>query len=198
MATPEVPVREEDLCPEGFREVGVYPWVDETGGILYETVRYEHLTDKQAKKPDKPEKTFRVRRPVPDRPGMYLRSRGGIPPVVFRKDRLAARPDDDRHWAEGEEQVLALEELGLLATTTTHGAQAVRAYSAEALRSAARGRNVVLHQDNDPDGEFYRSFVAGTIASVARSIRVVRYSDFGPGGDVLDFFRAGGTREELE
>ncbi len=186
-----------ELCPAGFREARVYPWTDETGAVLYETVRYEHTTKTQAKKPGKPEKTFRVRRPAADRPGAYFPSRGDLPPVVFRKDRLAARPGDDLHWVEGEAHALALERLGLLATTTVGGAKGVRAYDAEELRRAARGRHVVLHADNDPDGEAYVDAVAHAITPGGRVRPCPPLSGLRPRRDVLDWIGAGGTADDL-
>jgi putative DNA primase/helicase len=166
--------------------------------VLYETVRYEHETKKQERKPGKPAKTFRVRRPMPDRPGWFLPSRGDRPLVVFRLDRLVATPDVDLHWTEGEDHALALEGLGFLATTTMHGATGVRAYDLATLRNAARTRHVIVHADADADGEAYATFVATAIAPVARSVRIVSYADLGPGGDVLDCIRKGASRDELE
>jgi hypothetical protein len=165
--------------------------------VLFETVRYEHLTRTQEKKPGKPEKTFRFRRPVAGQPSLYVPSRGNAALVVFRKDRLAGHADADLHWAEGEDHVLALERLDLLATTTAGGAKGVRAYPVTELQWAARGRHVTLHADADDDGEAYTRFVAKATAPVARSVRVVAYDDFGPGGDVLDFINDGGTKGQL-
>jgi hypothetical protein len=185
------------MCPGGFREVQVYAWTDASGEILFETVRFEHQTEQQGHKPGKARKTFKFRQPFPSQPGLYLPSRGDAPLVVFRKDRLAAHPGADLHWAEGEDQVLALEDLGYLSTTTAGGAKGIHAYDPDELRQAAHGRNVVLHADADPDGEAYVAFLARTIAPVARSVRIVRYAECGPGGDVLDWIHGGGTREEL-
>ncbi|MDP9470877.1 MAG: AAA family ATPase [Chloroflexota bacterium] len=194
---PDRPVPAADLCPPGFREAQVYPWVDETGAVRFETVRYEHPTEHQMKKSGKPEKTFRVRRPVADRSGLYLPSRGDEPPIVFRKDRLAARPGEELHWVEGEAHALALERLGILATTTAGGAGGVRAYDPEELQRAARDRHLVLHADNDRDGEAYVDHLVRAVTPVASSVRVLRYEDLGVGGDVLDWIRAGGTADDL-
>jgi hypothetical protein len=187
----------EALCPPGFREARVYQWTNEAGAVVFETVRYEHETEEQAKKPGKPEKTFRVRRPVPGVSDAYRPSRGDAPLVVFRKHRLAARPCGELHWTEGEEQALALEGLGFLATTTAGGAGGVRAYPSDELRAAGNGRDVVVHADADADGEAYAEAVAAAVAPVARSVRIVRYPDLGPGGDVLDLIRAGGTSNDI-
>ena len=195
--TRDRPVSSGKLCPTGYREAGVYPWVDESGAVRFETVRYEHVTETQSSKPGKPKKDFRIRRPVADRPGLYIPSRGDAPAIVFHKDVLASRPGDDLHWVEGEAHAQALEQLGLLATTTVGGARGVRAYDPAELRWAARGRAIVLHADNDPDGEAYVDHVARIIASEARSIRILRYPDCGPGGDVLDWVGSGGTADEL-
>lgn len=195
---PEKPLTAAELCPSGFEEVGVYPWPDESGTVLFETVRYEHLTLKQEKKSGKPRKTFRARRPMLDRPGLYIAKRGDVSPVVFRKDRLAARPGEDLHWAEGEEHALGLERLGFLATTTASGAQGVKAYSAEELRWAASDRNVILHEDYDAEGKSYAEFVSATIAPVAKSVRIVPYPEFGAGGDILDFIKARASEQDVQ
>jgi putative DNA primase/helicase len=177
--------------------MGVYQWRDESGAIQFETVRYEHMTECQEKKPGKPEKTFRVRRPVPGAPDRFRSGLGDAPRVVFRKDRLAARPGEELHWVEGEEHALALEELGLLATTTSGGAKGIRAYDPEELRWAARGRHVVVHADNDRDGDDYVQWLGRIVGPVAASVCILRYPEIGPGGDVLDWIRAGGTAEDL-
>jgi hypothetical protein len=197
-AAPQEPKTAEALRPAGYREVRAYEWLDETGVVQYETVRYEHLCETQDKKPSKPKKTFSFRRPGPGRPGWYVSGKGDVPPVVFRKDRLAANPDEDLHVAEGEDHALALEALGFLATTTAGGAGMVKSYPSEELRSAARGRHVVIHADADDDGEQYARTIADAVLPVAKSVRIVRYGDFGPGGDVLDTIRAGATREDIE
>jgi hypothetical protein len=198
--TPEsqAPQPAEKLCPPGYRAARAYPWTDESGTVHYDTVRFEHLTETQEKKAGKPKKTFGFRRPAPDRPGLYLRGKGDAPLVVFRKDRLAANPDEDLHVAEGEDHALALEALGFLATTTAGGAGMVKSYPSEELRWAARDRHVVMHADADDDGERYARTIADAVLPAAKSVRTVRYGDLGPGGDVLDAIRTGATREDIE
>lgn len=193
---PEVATSASELCPPGYREVGAYSWPDAFGVEQYQTVRYEHLTETQDKKPGKPKKTFRFRRAA-GREGLYFSGQGDAPPVVFRKDRLAENPDDDVHFAEGEEGAIALENLGFLATTTAGGAGMVARYPQDELQWATKARRVVIHADNDEDGEKYARTIADAALPVARSVVIVRYGDCGPGGDVVDAIRAGATADDI-
>jgi hypothetical protein len=190
-----VPVTSDRLCPQGYREVRAHAYTDTAGNVLFENVRYEHLMETREEK-GRPVKTFRVRTPT-GRPGLYYPSLGDTPRVVFNKVALAADFDAELHWPEGEDHVIALGKLGLLATTTVGGAGQVSTYTVDELQWAARGRDVVLHGDNDAAGEAYAAHIAKVIAPVAKSIHVVRYTEFGPSGDVLDFLRAGGDPDTL-
>jgi hypothetical protein len=174
----------KDLFPaansHGARMAAVYDYCDEASALLYQVVRFEP-------------KDFRQRRP--DGNGGWTWKLNGVRRVLFHLPQLlAADPAMPVYVVEGEKDVLALEPLGLVATTNAGGAGKWRREYADVLR----GRRVVILPDNDDAGRQHAEHVAAAIAGMAVSVRVLELPGLPPKGDVSDWIAAGGTRSQLE
>ena len=93
------------------RIVATYPYVDETGELLFEAVRYNP-------------KGFRQRRP--DGRGGWIGSLGKTRRVIYRLPEVLAVTTEgtgDIYVAEGEKDVEALERAGVVATCNPMGAE---------------------------------------------------------------------------
>jgi len=165
----------------GTRDRGpeiTFDYHDDAGKVLYQVVR-------------RPGKKFLQRRP--DGIGGWIWKLGDVKPVLYRLPDLL-KSVGPVHLTEGEKDAETLMALGFNATTNSGGAGSFPEDQAKHLR----GREVVLHLDNDSKGIARGKALCRMLDPFARSIRVVEYRDLGAGGDVSDFIAAGGTREDIE
>ena len=160
--------------------VKTYDYRDETGKLLFQVCRLDP-------------KDFRQRSPVEN--GGWSWSTKGVRKVLYRLPSvLAAAPDSVVYVVEGEKDVDALSELGLVATCNAGGAGKWRSdYNA-----AFRGRDVVVVQDNDDAGRQHTVSVASNLAPVARRVRILELPGLPDKGDVSDWLAAGGTLQQLD
>jgi len=164
------------------RIVATYPYRDADGGLLFEVVRYAP-------------KSFSVRRP--DGNGGWIWNLGNVRRVLYKLPEVlaAVQAGQTVFVVEGEKDVDNLTRLGLTATTAPGGAAGKwRPEYSEALR----GAEVIVLPDNDPPGRKHAQDVAQSLHGVAASVKVLELPGLLPKGDVSDWFKAGGTREELE
>lgn len=162
----------------------VYRYLDEKAGLLFETVRWEP-------------KGFSQRRPAPTGGG-YLWNLKGVRLVPFRLPELLSAPAGSRVYiVEGEKDVLALCERGLLATCNPMGAGKWRRIEREARR-VLKGMEIVAIPDNDDPGRKHVEDVAVSLQDCARSVTVLALPGLPPHGDVSDFFAAGHDASDLE
>jgi hypothetical protein len=116
-----------------------FDYHDETGTLLYQIERVEFrnpdgsfvLADEGKRK-----KTFRTRRPDPDRPGQWLWNLDGVAPVPYRLPELIDSLDGDHPViiGEGERKVDLLRGWGFAATCNSGGAEKWRAGHSAFLR----------------------------------------------------------------
>jgi hypothetical protein len=165
------------------RIVKLYDYIDTTGHLVHQTVRYDP-------------KDFRQRRPDPANPGQWVWNLQGIEPVLYRlPDVLAAvQRGEPVYLVEGEKDVDSLAEHDLVATTCPMGAGKWRDSYTEQLR----GAQIVLLPDNDEPGRKHAHQVARALSDVATSLKVVYLPGLGPKGDVSDWLATGNTREQLQ
>lgn len=99
--------------------------------------------------------------------------------------------------AEGEKCVESLRSLGVVATTSAHGAGAARKTDWSPLADVGR---VVLWPDSDEAGRGYEAEVLGQLAKLdpRPEVRVIRLTDVPPKFDAYDWIKAGGAREQLD
>jgi putative DNA primase/helicase len=167
------------------RIAATYDYTDETGQVLYQSVRMEPKGFKQRK---------------PDGKGGWLWNIKGVRLVLYRLPDLLRRGAETVFICEGEKDGHSLESLGLLATCNPMGAGKWKSEYAETLR----GRSVVLLPDNDPPkdedgnphykGQKHAGSVAADLLRVGCEVRIVEVPE---GKDVSDWLGAGGTLEKL-
>jgi hypothetical protein len=176
----------------------LYDYRDETGNLLFQTVRFEFqnsdgsfvLTDTGKRK-----KTFRQRRPNPDRPEQWLWNLDGVALVPYRLPELieAAGNETLIVIAEGERKVDLLRGWNIAATCNSGGAKKWRAEHSAYLKDA----NVVIMPDNDPAGRKHLDAAAASLKEVGAAVRVLNLPGLSLKDDVLDWAAAGGTVDQL-
>lgn len=170
--------------PRGGRRAGelgqitaTYDYVDESGTLLFQCVRYDHPKD------------FRQRRP--DGHGDWVWKLEGVRRVLYRLPKVITAPMVA--VVEGEKDVHALEALGFTATCNPMGA-GKNNWRAE-YSDTLRGKDVVVFPDNDTPGREHADRVARSLSGKARSTKVVTVES---GKDVSDWIASGATRETIE
>jgi uncharacterized protein (DUF927 family) len=162
-----------------------YDYTDESGHVLYQSVRMEPKGFKQRK---------------PDGKGGWVWSIKDVRLVLYRLLDLLKHSTETVFICEGEKDVHSLEALGLLATCNPMGAGKWRPEYSEAVRD----RSVVILPDNDPPtdedgkphykGQKHAASVATDLLRVGCEVRIVEVPE---GKDVSDWLGAGGTLEKL-
>jgi len=160
----------------GRRIVATYDYRDESGKLLFQTVRYQP-------------KDFRQRRP--DGKGGWIWNLEGVTLVPYRLPEWKDKPVV--YIVEGEKDADALWRLGLPATCNPMAAGKWR----DQYNPWFKGKCVVNFPDNDPLGEAHMLDVARRLLPVAAAVKIVRLPGLPPKGDVSDWIAAGGTREKL-
>jgi hypothetical protein len=143
----------------------------------------------------KPKKTFRQKRPDPDRPGEWIYNVDGVPVVPYRLPELIEAIANGYRVAivEGEAKVDLLRTWNIAATCCAGGSKGWQPEHAQFLA----GADVVIMPDNDPAGRSYLEDVANSLRDVATSIRTLELPGLPPKGDIIDWAAAGGTVERL-
>ena len=177
-----------------------FEYYDEDGSIVYVIERVEYRnTDGTwvlGKDGDKRKKTFRQRRPDPERPGEWLWNVDRVAKILYRLPEVieAVASGYLIFVVEGEGKVDALHELGITATTNSGGAGKWQAEFSERLR----GADVVLLPDNDEPGWKHVHEVGAALAGISSRTRILILPAMSPKGDVRDWLAAGGTRKQLD
>jgi KaiC/GvpD/RAD55 family RecA-like ATPase len=166
--------------PEGRGVVATYPYHDETGGLLFEVVRFEP-------------KDFRQRRP--DGAGGHVWNLKDVRQVPYHLPELLEAIGQERtvYIVEGEKDVDRLGRLNIPATCNAGGAGKWRLDFIEHFV----GADVVIVPDNDDAGRDHADKVARALAPVATRVRLLTLPNLPRKGDVSDWLNAGGTAEEL-
>lgn len=201
-AVKDAPVPAPDTVER--KHTHTYHYRDAAGALAFQVLRYA-LVD--AATGEIRGKTFRQRRPDPERPGAWVWNLDGLDarPIYRLAELLAAGEADPAapvYLCEGEKDADALAALGLCATTTAQGAASWRQSEAGAVE-ALRGRHVVILPDNDAPGAAYAHMAAASLYGLAASVRVltlaacVEGAELAPHADVSDWLDAGGNAERL-
>jgi hypothetical protein len=184
--------------PDGTEEVVVdsfeYPGHD--GVLSYAVDRIEF------RKPDgsfvlnkdgKHKKTFRRKRPDPDKPGEWIPNVDGCPVLPYRLPELieAVAAGHLIVVVEGEGKVNLLWSWNVPATCNSGGAGNWQKEHAEYLR----GADVLVLGDADDVGRKFVETVGTSLEGIAKSIRVLDLPGLGPKEDILDWAKNGGTVE---
>ena len=107
---------------------------------------------------------------------------------LFRLPELIARKSERVFVVECEKCVCELETLGLLATTSAHGAKSAHKTDWQPLA----GREVVILPDNDAEGRVYAQTVAGILTRLSppAEVRIVELPGLPPKGDCVEWLEA--------
>lgn len=142
-----------------------YPYRDESGVLLYETVRLEPGRGGR-------DKDFYQRRPDPLKSGRWVNSLGDVRRVLYRLPELnAADPEQPVYVVAGEKDANALAALGMVATTNVCGE---RAEWLDTYSAALAGRNVVVIEDADAVGKRHANETCGSLLETVHSLRRTR------------------------
>ena len=120
-------------------------------------------------------------RPVSPRGTGWATASMPCPRPLFNMRAISEHPDAVIYVVEGEKCVDAMAVLGLVATTSAHGARSAKQSDWQPLA----GRQVVCLPDNDEEGEFYAASVGQALGTLGSTIRVLRLDGL-QGGDVAD------------
>jgi hypothetical protein len=174
-----------------------YPYHDEDGEIVVVVDRYEYQIPNGSFfiKHGKRHKTFKQRRPDPDRPGAWIEDADGVPVVPYRLIELieAVANDHPIIVVEGERKVDLLAGWNVPATCCRGGSKNWKPENASFLA----GAGVIILPDNDERGRQYLEAVAASLQGFASSVQVLNLPDLPPTGDIVDWAAAGGTVEQL-
>lgn len=171
------------------RIVATYRYCDESGNLLFETVRYDP-------------KDFKQRQPDPANPGGWLWNLRDVRRVLYRLPELKAAISAVQtiYIAAGEKDVNALIQRGFAATCNPLGEKKDGSSwlpeHSETLRGAA---SVVVVADKDVTGRSHARTVATALREVVPNVKLIELPDRSRGKvkDAHDFFTAGGTEAEL-
>lgn len=116
---------------------------------------------------------------------------GGMPEPRLLYNLPALRDAAIVYVPEGEKAVDALLAMGLVATTSAHGAKSPH----KSDWSPLAGKKVVILPDNDEAGEAYAESVFAELQKVlpAPSTKIVRLPDLPPHGDIVDWQESQGA-----
>lgn len=171
--------RGRDKGGHGHKRVAQYVYRDENGAVVHGVTRCDHKDFAQWR-PDGSTKSGR-RWSLNDEHGNRL-----VRVVPFRLPELLKAKIEDRvaFICEGEKDVLALVEHGLVATCNAGGAGKWTAEHAQFLE----GMDVTIVADRDEPGQRHALHVVETLRGIARSVYIVQALT---GKDAADHFAAG-------
>jgi len=168
--------------PKKLELVAKYQYLDETGTLLFEKLRYVDSANGK--------KEFRQRKP--DGKGGWEYKLGDTPRVLYNLPAvLKAKTNGEPIWVvEGEKDADTLIKMGICATTMPNGAGTWLPIHTEALAGAV----VEIVADNDDAGLKHAKGVHEELVDVGCDVQVWKCSK---GKDVSEHVAAGGTLEEL-
>jgi hypothetical protein len=143
----------------------------------------------------KRKKTFRQKRPDPEREGGWLYNVDGVQVIPYKLPELieAVATEHPVLIVEGERKADLLWSWGVAATCCSGGANKWRAKHAAYLH----GADVVVLPDADDAGCAHAKTVAITLRNIAASVRVLELPGLGAKEDIVDWAAKGGTVEQL-
>jgi archaellum biogenesis ATPase FlaH len=176
--------------PTAPKVVGTFEYHDESGQVVYLKQRIEPGRNGQKK-----EFIFyhmEEGRKVPGR---------GRDPIPFNLPKILTAIGPI-YLTEGEAKADLLNEWGLTATSFDTGSSVPSTATLKNWRRTYlpyfQGKEgVIIIPDNDDPGRKYATFLASELKAIAGSIKIVNLPGLSPKGDVIDWFKAGGTREQF-
>jgi predicted P-loop ATPase len=176
------------------RQVATYDYVDESGELVFQVVRYQPKDFRQRRRPRDGDDATKIHhgwfwgmrgtRVVPYRLPEVLAAIAGKLPVAI---------------VEGEKDADNLARLGIPATCNAMGASKSNEKCKWTAKHAAylKGADVIILPDNDEPGRRHAAGVAASLAGIAKRIRVIELPGLPEKGDVSDWLADGGTSDAL-
>ncbi len=166
--------------PRRYKLVATWTYHDADGRDAFWVCRYNAVVP--PKDSAKPNKTFRPIHRTAE--GFVVRDPPGMLPL-YRLPDLRAAPAATVFLPEGERKADLLASLGLVATTTAHGAESPKKTDLSALA----GRDVVLLPDNDDAGMKYAQVIVALLHALTphAKVRIVHLPDLPAKGDAVEF-----------
>ena len=175
--------------------VKVYDYLDESGKLVYQCIRYEPKRFNYRR----PNPAFNTSQPVSDTNPEWVYNLEGVTRVLYRiaevKKALAQNPSRYVFVVEGEKDVDALWNLGFLATCNPMGA----GKWLPEFTAALTGCNVIVIADNDPEdpktkrrpGLEHAHLVCRDLLGKAKTIHLIEaMPGVGDKGDFSDWLAA--------
>ena len=168
----------KSVLKRGFEPAGLHEYTDENGKASYWRIRCKHPVTKE-----------KWIRPMWLSPAGYKLSEPEFPngKPLYALHRLVSNPDKKIWVVEGEQKADALNDLGLIATTSG-GATSADATGWELLR----GRTVRIWPDNDEAGNSYAKEVTNKLMGMGCIVSCIDVGKLGlePKEDCVDWLEA--------
>jgi hypothetical protein len=178
--------------------VATFPYPDEAGNMEFavERIEFWNRDDTPVLKDGKKKKTFKQKRPDPDRPGEWIYNVAGCRVLPYRLPQLieAIANDHPIYIVEGEAKADLLAGWNVAATCNAGGASNWKSEHSAFLKDA----DVIIIPDADDAGVKHVQEAGASLNGIAKRIRVLMLPSLPPKGDIIDWAKAGGTREELD
>jgi DNA polymerase len=118
------------------------------------------------------------------------------PKIPYRLPELIAAPPEAEVWfCEGEKDADNVSALGLVATAHSEGAKA--RWPGEITKWFVGKKTVYILEDNDKDGRYHAGKVAEALKGAVSEIRIVSFPELPEKGDVSDWLEQGFTKAQL-
>ena len=178
--------------------VAEFPYLNEFGAVAFVSERIEYRKADGSfvlRKDGKHKKTFRQKRPDPEKPGHWIWDTDGVPIIPYRLPELIEAIANERRIiiVEGEAKVDLLWSWNVPATCCVGGAGKWKAEHSAFLR----GADVVILPDNDEPGRKHVDVIGSSLQDIATRIRVLVLPALGEKKDIEDWATRGGTVEKL-
>jgi len=163
----------------------IYDYQNPEGEVKYQSLRYQ-LGGKR--------KTFRQRRPNPDKPGEWIWNIDGVEHYLYHLLDIApaiAR-GDTIYYCEGEKDCNNLRKLGVVATTHSGGAKAWEDNLIKCLADA----DLVFIPDKDEAGASLLQKVSKAAPGIVKRLRILPMP--GDAHDSSDWIEEGHTKSDLD
>ena len=159
--------RAQTLQDKGYKIAKAYDYLDISGDVVHQVLRYEHADPKLKKE-------FVQRTPS-------SWSMNGVQTLLYRLPQWIN--SDTVYICEGEKDADNLAIAGYPSTTNPSGAGRWEDHYNEWLKD----KNVVIVEDNDQPGRDRTAWLLFRLKTVAASLRVLRFSTLPEHGDVSDW-----------
>ena len=174
----DIKSKKKSSAPKG-KVIATYDYRDLSGDLIYQVCRL------------KP-KSFRQRRPDPNKPDKWIWNMQGISALPYNISKVV----DNKavYIVEGEKCADDLiEKFNLPATTFPGGAGKIY----PEILPYFKDKHIILLPDNDTPGREHMQRLAHVFQDTTASVKIVELPDLEPKGDISNWIASGGTKNQL-